>query len=249
MSSGDNQAAAGTDQHDSVPDELAHLYKMSPTAGVATTDYASINATAIVALLLGVGSVLVMFGSFLLIIPLAGVICAIVALRQINGSNGTQVGRGLAAGGLALALLIGGTDGAYQSFKAIQAREDEKQIAALLEQIGQQLSQGQYEAVYQQTAQRFRDRVSQDAFVQAFRAMVAVPQLGKVRSVQWNGEPMVFETNSDTGRKTALAMTLERFENLQDPTRELMSFAKDRERWALDDIPRMFPTEKPKAPG
>jgi hypothetical protein len=246
MSPGDNQAAAGTEQHDSAPDELTHLYKMSPTAGVATTDYASINATAIVALLLGVGSVLVMFGSFLLIIPLAGAICAIVALRQINGSNGTQVGRGLATGGLALALLIGGADGAYQSFKAIQARADEKQISALLEQIGQQLSGGQYEAVYEQTAQRFRDRVPQDTFVQAFRAMVAVPQLGKLRSIEWNGEPMVFETNADTGRKTALAMTLEHFENLQDPTRELMNFAKDGDHWALDDIPRMFPAEKPK---
>src|SRR3954451_18973037 len=87
---------------------LSQLHKMSTTAGVTNLDYVAVNQTAIIALLLGLASGLAFFGYLLLIIPLVGIVFAIVAIRQITDSNGTQTGKGLAWGGLALCLLFGG---------------------------------------------------------------------------------------------------------------------------------------------
>ena len=53
---------------------------MSTTAGLGSGDYVAINGTAIIAILLGVASAIVLFDSkMLLIVPLAGVVCAILA--------------------------------------------------------------------------------------------------------------------------------------------------------------------------
>ena len=85
---------------------LGHLYKMSPTAGVATTDYASINSASIATMVIGAASVLAVLNPYMLFIPAAGLICGVIAVRQIRDSNGTQVGRGLAWGGLLLCVLL-----------------------------------------------------------------------------------------------------------------------------------------------
>src|SRR5579859_5091705 len=97
------------DSRSDAAETFSHLYKMSATAGVATTDYAAINSMAIVALILGVASVLALAWDVLLVIPLAGLVCALIAFRQIAGSNGTQAGKGLALAALLLALGFGGT--------------------------------------------------------------------------------------------------------------------------------------------
>src|SRR3989442_50419 len=90
-------------------DPFLKLHKMSTTAGLGSGDYVAINGTAIASLLLGIASALVLFGAhLLLLIPLAGVVCGILAFRQIADSNGTQTGRGLAAVGLLLSLGFGG---------------------------------------------------------------------------------------------------------------------------------------------
>ena len=53
---------------------------MSTTAGVGAGDYVAINGTAIAAVLLGVLSVIVLFDYRLfLLVPLAGVVCAVLA--------------------------------------------------------------------------------------------------------------------------------------------------------------------------
>ena len=87
-------------------DPFAHLHKMSTTAGLGSGDYVAINGTAIAAILLGVCSALVLFNSLIfLLIPLLGVIAAIVAFKQISASNGTQTGREVAAIGMLLSFL------------------------------------------------------------------------------------------------------------------------------------------------
>src|SRR6476646_9155703 len=90
-------------------DPLAGLHKMSTTAGVTNLDYVAVNQTAIAAVLIGLLSVVSFFGHLLLVIPVVGVIFAIVALRQISNSNGTQTGKGLALLALLLCLGLGGT--------------------------------------------------------------------------------------------------------------------------------------------
>src|SRR5438046_6344222 len=97
-------------QHPSSPqvtaqsDPLGSLHKMSTTAGVGSGDYVAINGVAVWAMVLGLASSLAILDAVLLIIPIAAIIFAIVALRQIANSNGTQSGRVLASAGLTLAL-------------------------------------------------------------------------------------------------------------------------------------------------
>src|SRR6266496_4787827 len=70
-------------------DPIAHLHKMSTTAGLGSGDYVAVNGAAVFALLLGIASALILFEDYLLVIPIACVIVSIVAWIQINHSNGT----------------------------------------------------------------------------------------------------------------------------------------------------------------
>src|SRR5688572_22362990 len=96
----DRGATAGAP--DTAAEHLAHLHKMSTTAGVTNQDYVAVNTVAIVAAVLGLASGLAFFGWLMLVVPLAGIVFAVVAIRQINDSSGTQTGKGLAMIGLAL---------------------------------------------------------------------------------------------------------------------------------------------------
>ena len=124
------------------PDPLAGLKKMSTTAGLGSGDYVAINPVALTAFLLGAGSLLVPIfnGTPLLLIPTAGVLCALIALRQIGNSNGTQTGRGLAFGGLALSLLIGGGMVASRAVTAWRYGPDRRDVAGLIRQLGQEIA-------------------------------------------------------------------------------------------------------------
>src|SRR2546423_11097563 len=86
------------------PDPLASLHKMSTTAGLGTTDYVAINLLAVTAAVLGAASALVVMSDYFFVIPCAAIICAIIAIRQISGSAGTQTGRGIALAGALLAI-------------------------------------------------------------------------------------------------------------------------------------------------
>ena len=84
------------------------LYHMSRTAGVGLGDYAAINVLAVVGLIVGIACfLLLIFGDSLimLVLPAAALIVCVVAILQIRNSNGTQVGTGLAAAGIALGLV------------------------------------------------------------------------------------------------------------------------------------------------
>src|SRR5687767_9287806 len=83
-------AAGGGDE------PLAGLFHMSTTAGRGTQEYVAINHTAVAAFLLGLGSLSALAHPILLLVPVAAFVCAIVAVRQINRSNGTQTGKGWA---------------------------------------------------------------------------------------------------------------------------------------------------------
>src|SRR4051794_6354462 len=71
-------------------DPLAHLHRMSTTAGLGSGEYVAINGAAVFGFILGLASALCLFEeTILLVIPLVGAITSIVALRQIAKSNGT----------------------------------------------------------------------------------------------------------------------------------------------------------------
>src|SRR5271167_101284 len=97
-----------TDPSDEL-DPFQRLHKMSTTAGLGSGDYVAINNAALTALLLGIASCLVLWGStLLLVIPALSVLSAILAFRQVSASNGTQTGKGMALLGLLLSLGMGG---------------------------------------------------------------------------------------------------------------------------------------------
>src|SRR5207249_5999139 len=87
---------------------LAHLHKMSTTAGLGSGDYVAVNGTAVFALMLGVASALALMTEVLLIIPLVCVIASVIAWGQIRHSNGTQTGKRLVIAALVLGLGLGG---------------------------------------------------------------------------------------------------------------------------------------------
>jgi hypothetical protein len=238
------KAIAGDDE------PLEHLYKMSPTAGVATTDYAAINGTAIVTIILGAASILVLLNPHLLFIPAAGLICGIIAVRQIRDSNGTQVGRGLAWGGMLLSLFLGGGVVAVQTIDTIHRRADEHQIAALIQQIGQRIHDEQYDTVYAQSSRRLQERIPHEDFVHDLSGFNVVAQVGRLQWLRWNEEPMYFEVNPDSGFEQASAMALEKMEKLPEPGRQLMMFVKESGKWSLSDLSGVFlQQQKPETKG
>src|SRR5438270_13041568 len=94
QSSQSPESPAPADEH------FAHLHKMSTTAGLGSGDYVAVNIPSVIAILLGIGSSLCLLDPYFLVVPLAGVICSIMALVQIQRSNKTQTGTLLAIGGL-----------------------------------------------------------------------------------------------------------------------------------------------------
>ena len=130
-------------------DPLTGLRKMSTTAGVGLSDYVAINPIAIASTLLGLGSVLVpvLDYNFLLIIPIAAVVTAIIAWRQIRRSNGTQTGNGLALLGVVLAVLIGGGTVAAQVITTIRYKPDTDQVSAMVAKLGDEIRLANQEEV------------------------------------------------------------------------------------------------------
>ncbi len=225
-------------------DDISHLYRMSPTAGVATTDYAAINPVSIVALLLGLGGVLSLFGDILLIVPAVGFVLGVIALVQVRRSNRTQTGNGFAVFGIVLALAFGGFVVGRNYMIWDQKRADEARIASLLGRVGEDLAAERYNDVYGHFSQRFRNRVSPDAFAQMMKSLNQVPRLGKLTGVRWNGQPMHFESNPDSGEQTVTGMTFLQFELQADPQREYMKFVREGGPWVIEDIPQLFPPPK-----
>jgi hypothetical protein len=244
------QTQSGPGENQSSPavpkaEPLGLLYKMSPTAGVATTDYASINSIAIVTIILGVASTLCMLNPILLFLPIAGAICGVVALRKILDSNGTQVGRGLAWTGLAASLLFGGGVAGVQIVRSLQTRAQEREVSAVIETIGQDIRDDKYDAVYALSSPRLQARVTPEEFRKQLSSLNIIPQLGRLEYLRWNGNSMIFQINPDTGDQHCVAMALEKMQQLPEPGREIMGFAKVSGQWLLEDLPRLFPAAQP----
>jgi len=243
----DVQPSSRTDSPDAnrAPDPLSGLYHMSNTAGVSTQEYVAINATAIAALLLGFASVLVVLSNILLVVPIVGAICGILAIVQIRHSNQTQTGMGLAFLGLALSLLLGVGKVIYESINSFRLSSDEKQIATLIHEFGQDVVGERYEQAYQLCGERFRERVPQAAFTQTLKSMRQIPGLGVLRSIEWNEHRMEIEEKPDASASYALAMTLFAHSGNPYPQRLVMSFEKPSGgAWSISDIESLFPSRK-----
>lgn len=238
-----NQASSGPNG-DGAPDPLAKLYRMSTTAGVGTQEYVAINPTAIAALLLGFGSIVVLLSNILFVIPVVGVICAIIGIVQVRRSNQTQTGLGLAVFGLLLCVGVSAARVGYQAISRSHMLADQNQIGQVLHEFGQAIGAEQYEKAYQLCDDRFRERVPLATFANTFHQFRNVGPIGGVRSIEWNHQSMAFEDQPGTDNAYGQAMVFYQFEKDPTPRRLPMGFEKADGVWRINDIEMIFPTKK-----
>jgi hypothetical protein len=223
-------------------DHLSHLHKMSTTAGVTNQDYVAVNPLAVVAALLGLASGLAFFENLLLILPVLGVVFSIVAIRQINDSNGTQTGRGLAWGGLALSLLFGGGVVAKEVTGAMSVRDDERQINAVIVAMGEAVKSGRYADAYKLTDDEFQSKVKADEFQKTWEGVEQ--GLGKLQFMEWNGVRPAFEKRE--GAMLAAAKARAKFAQTSEERFDVL-LRKSGSDWKIVGLPAIF-AEKRKAP-
>ena len=159
---------------------LAHLHKMSTTAGLGSGDYVAVNGTAVFALMLGVASALALMTEVLLIIPLVCVIASVIAWGQIRHSNGTQTGKGLVLAALALGLGLGGFVLGRWATEDYRTREDRKAIHQVIIDLGEKLKAGDTAGAYALFSPRFAATIDPNRFAERLKALQAY--YGKVRS-------------------------------------------------------------------
>jgi hypothetical protein len=222
---------------------LARLHKMSTTAGVTNIDYVAVNQTAVVALVLGVLSAVALFGPLLLVVPVVGIVFAVVAIRQINDSSGTQTGKSMAWAGLALCVVLGGAEIAREVIGTVSVRKDEERIAATLSQLGKELRAGNYPTAYALFDEDFRGKVTAEAFKQRWEAIQAPTPLGRVVVMEWNGMRPYFEQAG--GTKTATARARLKFDNGAEERFEVVMHQVG-DKWLVLRFPTVFPDKKPR---
>jgi hypothetical protein len=221
---------------------LAQLHKMSTTAGVTNLDYVAVNQTAIVAAVLGVLSATALLGWILLAIPLVGIAFAIVAIRQVNDSGGTQTGKGLAVLGLLLSVLFGGGLVVWESMALAAVRGDENRIAQTLSELGRDVKAGDYKSAYALFTDDFQNRVKLEQFEAVWKSAQRPLALGSLHDVQWNEVTPTF--GSEAGARTAVIKAIMKFERAQEERFDV-ELRQVGGKWLIARLPSFFPERKP----
>jgi hypothetical protein len=220
-------------------EHLSRLHKMSTTAGLGTQEYVAVNVTAIVAALFGLGSLLAKLGDVLLVVPVTGVILAIVALKQIRNSNGTQTGRWLAWLGLILSGVITAALFGSRAIAAWQTHSDEQAMAAICRQFGELVRDEKYSEAYDLFDADFKSRTPADVFKGRLWALQHRTLLPPIDATDWNGN-MSFETKP-SGVVYATTFLKVHYKGVANLDRFEMFFRKSGNTWEIDHIPTMFP--------
>lgn len=218
---------------------LASLHKMSTTAGVTNLGYVAVNHAAVLAAFLGLASLLALFHPLLLIVPVAGVIIAIVALAQIRDSSGTQTGRPLAITGLVLAVLLGGGVATKEVLAIASLKGDENQIAATLRGIGLAIRDGKFDQAYANFDEAFQERVKLEQFKQAWDNVSRM--LGPLETMEWNGVHPIFE--SSAGAQQAETRARVKFARSSEERFDVF-LQKIGGKWRVTRFPTFFPEKR-----
>ena len=232
----------GIDSAGPPADPLSKLHKMSTTAGVASQQYVAVNSTAVVAALLGVASGLTLFSTLLLVIPVAGLVMAIVAWRQIGDSNGTETGKPVAALGLLLSLLIGGGVLAKELTESARNRANARLMDDTATKLCDAIKANQFTAAYDLFSANFRARIAFPQFEARLRAMQAPRGNGRIRTMKWNGVTPVYEKYSGGAEVYGVISAVVVFDAGEG--RFTFVYRKVDAGWQLDNVVEMFPAEK-----
>jgi len=211
---------------------------MSRTAGLGSQEYVAVNATAVVSVILGVVSALAVLGTVLLIIPLAAIIVGIIALGQIHRSGGTETGRGIAILGIVIALACIGAVGGKEFLYQQQVRREQGQIIELIERVGKDFNQGNYDDAWDSFSQRFHERVKKEDFVTTMTHLQASPYYGQIKGMHWNGILDV-EIDRDSGSLWGRGVVI--VETAKgDDRREAIFRKSENGNWAFEDLQGYF---------
>ena len=221
-------------------DPFLSLHKMSTTAGLGSADYVAINGSAIAAVVLGIASAFVLMGSnLLLILPLAGIICATLAFVQVGNSNGTQTGRGLAGLGLLLSIGLGSFYVVRELYEVRRNQADTDAVVSLIHTMGQQVSQLRYDQAYAAADEHMREHVTPEQFAAAWQRFNTSKTLGGITRFDWN-HLLEFGDDPVTGDRVASGTILIAFQKVTGQDRESAAFRKLNGSWQLEDLPSLF---------
>ncbi|HMB95794.1 MAG TPA: DUF4190 domain-containing protein [Tepidisphaeraceae bacterium] len=231
---------------DSPADPLASLHKMSRTAGAGTQEYVAINTTSVAALLLGLASILAMVGAILLIVPVVAILVSVIALRQIRNSGGTQSGTGLAVAGIILAMAFVGFVGGKQLLDARHEHIETQQIVALMEGLGKDLHDRNYDAAWAKFGPRFKEELKREEFDTVWNRAQDSSYYGQIKGIRWNQVPIAFSWEADEPFGQGIFLVdLER----GGTDRRMAIFHKLPDQgWAIDGIEGYFSTPESKPP-
>jgi hypothetical protein len=221
------------------PDPLGKLYHMSTTAGVGSQDYVAVNVVSVVAVLLGLASSLALLDPMLLAVPLLAILFAAIALWQIGRSGGTQTGRLLAWGGMALAVLFTAMEGTRLAAEHRQNVEDRQAIASLVDQLTQTIRSDQMDQAYALFSSDFRERVTIDKFKGEMHLLQENPSYGKFLSVNITGD-LLFEGGYDEDVRQAVTRLEIRFDKHAAGVVQVI-FSRRDGIWSIDNLPELFP--------
>lgn len=225
------------------PDPLAKLYRMSKTAGLASSDYSAVNVPSVVALILGMLSWTSSFERVLLAIPLLAIVLGVIAIVQISRSNGTQTGLPMAALGILLALGFGAWAATGQAREASRTRADREQLMTMIGELGRKISAEEVDRAYNELfTASFRQRVGPDQFRSIWSGLQR--QLGKIKSARSNGL-FNFEVDSTTGLRIAAGQVIFEYERIQPAERPDIVFVYREGQWRIESIPSFFPPVRP----
>ena len=217
---------------------------MSKTAGLGSGDYAAVSATAVTALVIGLGGGLALLHPVLLLLPLTGVILAILSLRRIAQSAATQTGRKLAWAGLVLSGIFIVLAGGSALSQQMRYNNDTRRIALLIDQMWRDVSVEKWDAAYGRFSDTFRSRVDKAEFIRRWQAMQNTPMYGSLKSLKWNGTPPVIETDPTLKARVGKALMEAQFQG-GNPGNYDIVIKYSQQNWVVEDIPGIFPPPLP----
>jgi hypothetical protein len=208
-------------------------------------DYVAVNIAAVWAMLLGVGSSLALVDPYLLLIPIVAIVFAIVALRQIQNSNGTQTGGWLAWGGMALAVFFASFVLSRMAAQARQDARDRQAIVNVVAALSNDVKAGNFDSAYQHFSPPFQARVNMDRFKGQMHLVQDSALYGKLQSIQSNNVVQFSDAVGADDIRAAQTRLIITFDKAPAPITPDAVLRRDRGRWSLDDIPSLFPAENP----
>src|SRR5690606_11374020 len=214
--------------------------RMSTTAGLGSQEYVAINPLAVTAVVLGLLSVAVLLGWPLLIIPVAAIVLAIVSLRQIHRSNGTQSGKGLAWTGIVLGVAFAALVGTRQITARVAAAEEQRRIEALVAEFNQRITNQQWQALYDLFTPDFQQRWPIGRFHDRLIQVRTSERFGDLQQV--TAGPHVHLEDYGDGRR-AFGQLRFHFEKADQPVNDNAEYRTVDGEWRLHHLPMIFATD------